>query len=231
MLNVEGVTSGYGKVTIIRDINIKVEKGEIVSIIGRNGVGKSTFIKSIIGLLKSNAGKIVFDNQDITKLDSFERARLGIGYIPQGHGIFPKLTVEENLKMGEQINIRAQNEDYDVIYHYFPRLKERLKQRAGTLSGGEQAQLAIGRALIGKPMLLLLDEPSEGIQPNIISMIRDIIHQINRELGLTVLFVEQHIGLILKMSDRCYAIDKGSIIGEHKGKEISPEMIKKYLSV
>lgn len=231
MLEIKGVRSGYGKLTIIRDVNIQVEKGEIVSIIGRNGVGKSTFMKTIIGLLKNDQGQIVFDQKDMAKMDSFERARLGIGYIPQGHGVFPKLTVEENLKMGEQINIMEQKQDFQMIYEYFPRLKERLKQKAGTLSGGEQAQLAIGRALIGNPTLLLLDEPSEGIQPNIISMIREIIRQINKDLGLTVLFVEQHIGLILNLSDRCYAMDKGRIVGEHEGSEISSETIKGYLSV
>lgn len=231
MLEIAGLTSGYGRVTIIRDVNIKVNQGEIVSIIGRNGVGKSTFVKSIIGLLKAQEGQIMFNNTDIVKMESFERARSGIGYVPQGHGVFPNLSVEENLKMGELINVKSKNEDFDVIYTYFPRLKERLKQKAGTLSGGEQAQLSIGRALVGKPTLLLLDEPSEGIQPNIISMIRDIILEINKDLGLTVLFVEQNIDLILKLSERTYAIDKGSIIGEHSGAEISTEVIQRYLSV
>jgi len=231
MLKIKGLTSGYDRVTIIRDVNIEVKKGEIVSIIGRNGVGKSTFIKSVIGLLKTNEGQINFNGTEIAKMESFERARIGIGYVPQGHGVFPRLTVEENLKMGELINLKSKNEDFEVIYNYFPRLKERLKQKAGTLSGGEQAQLSIGRALVGKPTLLLLDEPSEGIQPNIISMIRDIIQEINQDLGLTVLFVEQNIDLILKLSERTYAIDKGSIVGEHSGDEISSEIIQRYLSV
>lgn len=229
MLNVQNLTAGYGKVTIIRDVNIHVKKGEIVSIIGRNGVGKSTFMKSVIGLLKAQAGSLSLHDQNITKFDSYKRARMGIGYVPQGHGVFPRLTVLENLQMGELINIKKGSMDLEIIYEYFPRLKDRLKQKAGTLSGGEQAQLAIGRALVGKPELLLLDEPSEGIQPNIIKMIRDIIRQINRDLGLTVLFVEQHIGLIMELSDRCYAMDKGSIVGEHN--EISADTIKKYLSV
>lgn len=229
MLNVQNLTAGYGKVTIIRDVNIHVKKGEIVSIIGRNGVGKSTFMKSVIGLLKAQAGSLSLHDQNITKFDSYKRARMGIGYVPQGHGVFPRLTVLENLQMGELINIKEGSMDLEIIYEYFPRLKDRLKQKAGTLSGGEQAQLAIGRALVGKPELLLLDEPSEGIQPNIIKMIRDIIRQINRDLGLTVLFVEQHIGLIMELSDRCYAMDKGSIVGEHN--EISADTIKKYLSV
>lgn len=231
MLKVQNLTTGYGKVTIVRNVNIDVEKGKMVSIIGRNGVGKSTFMKSIMGLLKATDGKVMFNGQDMTKLESHDRARAGIGYVPQGHGVFPNLTVEENLKMGESINIKAKIIDYEVIYNYFPRLKDRLKQKAGTLSGGEQAQLAIGRALVGNPQLLLLDEPSEGIQPNIIKAIGDIILKINRDMGLTVLIVEQHIGLIQSLADRSYAMDKGSIVGEHSAEELSPELIKKYLSV
>lgn len=231
MLKIENLTSGYGKVTIVRNVNIHVEQGEIVSIIGRNGVGKSTLMKTIIGTIKANSGKIIFDNQDVSKLDAHARAHAGFGYAPQGHGIFPKLTVKENLEMGLNINKKAKNLDFNVVYEYFPRLKERLKQRAGTLSGGEQAQLSIGRALIGNPKLLLLDEPSEGVQPNIVKMISDIILQINRDLNLTVLFVEQNISLIEKMTHRFYAMDKGTIVGEHTREELTQERIQKYLSV
>lgn len=231
MLKVRNLTAGYGRVMIIRDVNIHVDKGEVVSIIGRNGVGKSTFMKTVIGLLKAQSGSIQFQHQEMAQMASYKRARIGIGYVPQGHGTFPRLTVEENLTMGETINTKEKTLDFNLIYEYFPRLKERKKQQAGTLSGGEQAQLSISRALVGKPEILLLDEPSEGIQPNIIKMIRDIIRQINRDLGLTVLFVEQHVGLITDISNRCYAMDKGSIIGEHNGSELSAESIKKYLSV
>lgn len=231
MLDVQNFTTGYNKITIVREISIHVEKGKVISIIGRNGVGKSTLMKGIMGLLPSQSGTIQFKEKDITKVSTYDRARLGIGYVPQGHGVFPNLTVEENLKMGETINIKQKNNKYDVIYNYFPRIKERLNQKAGTLSGGERAQLSIGRALIGKPELLILDEPSEGIQPNIIHSIGDIIGQINKELGLTVLLVEQHIGLIKSLAHICYAMDKGSIVGEHVTEELTSEMIQTYLSV
>ncbi|MFD2131853.1 ABC transporter ATP-binding protein [Pseudogracilibacillus auburnensis] len=224
-------TSGYNKIMIVRDVSIHVEKGKVISIIGRNGVGKSTLMKGIMGLLPTKTGKVIFDGVDISHASTYERARLGIGYVPQGHGVFPNLTVEENIRMGEAINIKKENNKYEMIYHYFPRIKERLSQKAGTLSGGERAQLSIGRALIGQPELLILDEPSEGIQPNIIQSIGEIINQINKDLGLTVLLVEQHIGLIKTLANTCYAMDKGSIVGEHAADELSSEMIQKYLSV
>lgn len=231
MLDVQGFTTGYNKITIVRDVSINVEKGKVISIIGRNGVGKSTLMKGLMGLLPPQGGTIRFNMQDITKMNTHLRARIGIGYVPQGHGVFPNLTVEENLRMGESINIKQKSNKYDIIYDYFPRIKERLGQKAGTLSGGERAQLSIGRALIGRPELLVLDEPSEGIQPNIILSIGEIINQINKDLGLTVLLVEQHIGLIKSLADICYAMDKGSIVGKHAADELTSEMIQTYLSV
>jgi branched-chain amino acid transport system ATP-binding protein len=232
VIKIEKLVSGYDKVMIIRDVNIHVHQGEIVSIIGRNGVGKSTFMKTLMGLNQAKEGTIYFKGQNISSTKSHDRARIGIGYVPQGHGTFPKLTVEENLKMGWQINQKESNLDFAVVYDYFPRLKERRSQKAGTLSGGEQAMLSISRALVGKPELLLLDEPSEGIQPSIILHIGDIIKRINRDWGLTVLFVEQHIGLIQEMSHRCYAMDKGSIVGELTADAISDyDQLKRYLAV
>lgn len=232
LLTVEKLTSGYGKVTVVRNVDIHVGQGEIVSIIGRNGVGKSTFVKTLIGLNRATSGVIHFKGVNISAMKSHDRARSGIGYVPQGHGIFPKLTVEENLKMGRDINKASPNLDFGVVYDYFPRLRERRLQRAGTLSGGEQAMLAISRALVGRPELLLLDEPSEGIQPSIIVHISDILKRINRETGLTVLFVEQHIGLIQQLSGRCYAMDKGSIVGELTEGDIADyDSIKQYLAV
>lgn len=231
LLDVQKLTTGYNKITIIRDVSIQVEKGKIISIIGRNGVGKSTLMKGIMGLIPSQGGKLYLNKKEITRKDTHVRARMGVGYVPQGHGVFPNLTVEENLKMGETINIKMKNRSYDVIFNYFPRIKERLGQKAGTLSGGERAQLSIGRALIGNPELLVLDEPSEGIQPNIIHSIGEIIGQINKDLGLTVLLVEQHMGLIKSLTDVCYAMDKGKIVGEHTAEELTTKIIQKYLSV
>ncbi|WP_246092814.1 ABC transporter ATP-binding protein [Terrilactibacillus laevilacticus] len=228
----EGVFSGYGKVVVVRDMSITIEKGEIVSIIGRNGVGKSTFVKTLMGLLKTAKGKITFNQQDITKTKADDRAKLGIGYVPQGHGVFPSLTVEENLHMGQLINKQKPSLNPEQVYDYFPKLKERRKQKAGTLSGGEQAALSISRAIIGNPDLLVLDEPTEGIQPNIVYHISDMIKQINKDIGLTVLFVEQHMGLIQQMSERCYAMDKGSIVGEIRHQDVANyDILKRYLTV
>ena len=190
-------------------------------------------MKTLIGLIKVNEGKIEYLNQDITKKKSYERAWKGIGYVPQGHMVFPRLTVEENLMMGENINpIKGKKPNYDLIYEYFPRLKERRTQMAGTMSGGEQAMLSIGRVLTGNLKVMLLDEPSEGVQPNIVEQIGEIILRINKELGITVLLVEQHIGLIQHVSQRCYAMDKGAIQNSLTREEIlNYDEIKKYLSV
>lgn len=231
MLKVQDFTTGYNNITIVRNVSIEIEKGKIISIIGRNGVGKSTLMKGIMGLLPSMSGSVHFNGQNITNLNTHQRANIGMGYVPQGHGVFPTLTVEENLRMGEAINLKAKNNEYETIYNFFPIIKERLDQKAGTLSGGERAQLSIGRALIGNPDLLILDEPSEGIQPNIILSIGEIIKEINDELGVTVLLVEQHIGLIKSLANISYAMDNGSIVGEHKTAELTSETIQKYLSV
>lgn len=233
MLKTEQLVSGYEKVMILHGVDIEIHEGEIVSVIGRNGVGKSTLMKTLIGLIKVNEGKIEYLNQDITKKKSYERAWKGIGYVPQGHMVFPRLTVEENLMMGENINpIKGKKPNYDLIYEYFPRLKERRTQMAGTMSGGEQAMLSIGRVLTGNLKVMLLDEPSEGVQPNIVEQIGEIILRINKELGITVLLVEQHIGLIQHVSQRCYAMDKGVIQNSLTREEIlNYDEIKKYLSV
>lgn len=233
MLKVQNVTSGYGRVMIVNDVSFEIGEGELVSIVGRNGIGKTTLMKTIIGLLKAEQGTITYIDKDITKQKAYERVWEGIGYVPQGHMVFPQLTVEENLKMGENINpIKGKKFNFDLVYEYFPRLAERRKQQAGTMSGGEQAMLSIGRVLIGNPKVMLLDEPSEGVQPNIVNMMGDIILRINKEMGLTVLLVEQHIGLIQQISQRCYAMEKGRIVQNMNREELLDyEKIKKYLSV
>lgn len=233
MLKTEHLVSGYGKVMILRDVNIDINKGEIVSVIGRNGIGKSTLLKTIIGLNKSTNGKTIYEDRVITKAKAYERAWAGIGYVPQGHMVFPRLTVEENLMMGENISPKKEkSSNYELIYEYFPRLKERRTQLAGTMSGGEQAMLSIGRVMTGNLKLMLLDEPSEGVQPNIVEQIGEILLRINKDLALTILLVEQHIGLIQKVSQRCYAMDKGSIQEEMtRDLVLDYDYIKKYLSV
>ena len=233
MIETKGLVAGYDRVMIINDINIQIQKGELVSIIGRNGVGKSTLVKTLIGLNKVEKGSILYKEEDVTKKKAYERAWKGIAYVPQGHMVFPKLTVEENLKIGSNISSTKENsEKFDLVYEYFPRLAERRKQLAGTMSGGEQAMLSIGRVLTGEPELMLLDEPSEGVQPNIVKQMGDIILRINKELGLTVLLVEQHIGLIQQISQRCYAMDKGTILESLNYEQVNDyNYIKKYLSV
>jgi branched-chain amino acid transport system ATP-binding protein len=233
MLDVSGVTAGYGRTMIVRDVSLAIGSGEIVAIVGRNGVGKTTLMQAIIGLLPLAKGSIALEGKTISSAPADERARLGIGYVPQGRGIFPGLTVEENLEMGELINARAGGtRPLDIAFQYFPRLAERRTQRAGTLSGGEQAMLAIGRVLVGQPSLMLLDEPSEGLQPNLVQQIGDDIRRINAELGTTVLFVEQNIELVMHLAQRGYVMDKGAVSAELDGNGIkNQESLIRYLSV
>ncbi len=220
MLSINNVVGGYGRTMILRDIDIEVESGEIVAIIGRNGVGKSTLMKTVIGLIRPATGSIVFKGQDVSHLAADRRAHLGMGYVPQGRGIFPGLTVEENLTMGELINTDGARKSLDLAYQYFPRLAERKRQKAGTLSGGEQSMLAIGRVLVGQPDLMLLDEPSEGLQPNIVQQIGNDLKRINQELGTTVLFVEQNLGLIIHLAQRGYVMDKGTVTANLGARDI-----------
>ncbi|BBI51416.1 ABC transporter ATP-binding protein [Vreelandella olivaria] len=214
LLSVEGVTSGYGTTPVLQEVSLRVGRGEVVAVIGRNGVGKTTLMKTLIGLLKHRQGVIRFDGEDISALESHQRARCGIGYIPQGREVFARMTVWENLKVGEMLQQPGEGVDYERVYEFFPILKERANQRAGTFSGGQQQQLAIGRAMVGKPKLMLLDEPSEGIQPNIVKDISRNILKLNREMGVTILLVEQNLDMIMTMAQRCYVMDKGKITHE-----------------
>jgi branched-chain amino acid transport system ATP-binding protein len=224
MLDVAQITTGYGRTMIVRDVSLAIATGEIVAIVGRNGVGKTTLMKAIIGLLPLARGTIAFAGANISTVPANVRAQSGIGYFPQGRGIFPGLTVEENLDMGELINAKTRGPHplrKDIAFQYFPRLAERRQQRAGTLSGGEQAMLAIGRVLIGQPTLMLLDEPSEGLQPNLVQQIGDDIKRINDELGTTVLFVEQNIELVMNLAQRGYVMDKGQVSAALSGAEVT----------
>lgn len=214
MLVGQDLCSGYGTTPILFDISVEINRVEIVAIVGRNGVGKSTLMKTLMGLIPITRGTLTFKETDITRHPAHERARLGIGYVPQGRGVFPNLSVTENLKVGLGINVGEQNKSLDIAFEYFPRLHERRAQKAGSLSGGEQSMLALGRALVGRPRMLLLDEPSEGIQPNIVQSIGEDIRRINREMSVPVLFVEQNLQLISAIGDRGYVIDKGRITNE-----------------
>jgi len=212
LLEVQNLWAGYGSGDILQGVTLQIAQGEIVATIGRNGVGKSTLMKTIIGILPASQGAISLKGEGITSLAAQERAWRGIGYVPQGREIFPELTVEENLLMGETINQTKQRPRYDLVYEYFPILKERRRQTAGTFSGGQQQMLAIGRALVGRPDLLLLDEPSMGIQPSIIQEIGRALVKLNHEEKLTILLVEQNTSLIAQVGHRAYAMDKGRIV-------------------
>ncbi|MBV9299771.1 MAG: ABC transporter ATP-binding protein [Verrucomicrobia bacterium] len=221
LLHVQNLVAGYGTADILQGVTLEIWPGEMVATVGRNGVGKSTLMKTIIGLLSTRRGSISLKGESITHLRADQRAALGIGYIPQGREIFPELSVEENLMMGETINCAKQSFRYDLVYEYFPILRERRRQVAGTFSGGQQQMLAIGRALVGRPTLLLLDEPSLGIQPSIIQEIGQALLRLNREEELTILLVEQNMRLIEQVAVRAYAMDKGRIVAN-----LTLEMLK-----
>lgn len=211
VLAVRGLWAAYGATPILQGVDMAVRRGEIVGVIGRNGAGKTTLMRCLIGLVRAMRGSIEFQDRNITALTADARAREGIGYIPQGRDVFPQMTVEENLEVGKLIGGPDARKRPDLVYNYFPRLKERRRQIAGTMSGGEQQQLAIGRALIGNPALILLDEPSEGVQPSVVQLICEALKSIRDEIGTTIVFVEQNLDTILAIAERCYVMEKGRI--------------------
>jgi urea transport system ATP-binding protein len=232
VLDVVDLCAAYGRTPVLRGIGLTIHKGEIVSLIGRNGVGKTTTMRCLIGLLRATSGRIDFLGRPITHLPADERARLGIGYIPQGRQVFPRMTVEENIWVSMLANHGKDRSLTDLVYQYFPILKERRRQAAGTLSGGEQQQLAISRALVANPRLMLLDEPSEGIQPSIVGMICDVLRSVRDRLGTTILFVEQNLDTILAISERCYVADKGTIVAEIGREQLrTPEAVRQHLLI
>jgi urea transport system ATP-binding protein len=217
LLKLEKVSTAYGHSPVLWDIDLEVPQGGALALIGRNGVGKTTLLKSVIGIQRPTAGTIRFGGADVSQLRSFERARAGIGYVPQGRHIFPHLTVAENLESGLSAlagrsagGIQAGVPDH--IYELFPKLKEISERRAGVLSGGEQQQLAIGRALAGQPKLLLLDEPTEGIQPNVVQQIEAALRRVRRELGVTVMIVEQYLDFAWSFADHYCVMQRGRIV-------------------
>lgn len=221
LIELAGLRTGYGTTPVLQGVDLTVGFGEIVAVIGRNGVGKTTMMRCLMGQLPVWGGAIRFDGVPVGDTPPEQRARLGFGYIPQGREVFPRMTVEENLKVGENVGSRTEAKRYELIYEFFPILAERRRQKAGTMSGGQQQQLAIGRAMIGNPRLLLLDEPSEGIQPSIVGDITRVMQRVNRELGTTILLVEQNLDVILELARRCYVMDKGRIVAERQAHEMA----------
>jgi len=216
MLQIEDLEVAYGSITALHRISLRVEKGKIITLVGSNGAGKSTTLRAISGLIRVRHGKIVFEGQDITNRPPHRIVGMGITQVPEGRMIFSNLTVLENLQMGAYRRSDALEikKDYEYVFGIFPRLKEREKQVAGTLSGGEQQMLAIGRALMSKPRFLMLDEPSLGIAPILVKTIFSKIVEINRQLGITVLLVEQNANMALEISDYGYVLETGRIILE-----------------
>jgi urea transport system ATP-binding protein len=233
ILEIKNLHVYYGESHILHGINFFIKNGEFVGVIGRNGVGKTTFMKSIIGLLKVRNGSIVFKNQEIENRPPYEISRLGIGYVPQGREIFPGLTVLENLKVASLWKVgKGMKYSFDLVFDFFPALKTKLSQKGGTLSGGEQQMLAIGRGLLTSPDLLLLDEPTEGIQPSIVQEIEDRLKTINEKLGLSIILVEQNLELIFRLVSRSYLMEKGHIIKEGTPYELGDDdLIKKHLTI
>ena len=231
LLQADNVHTGYGDIKVLRGISLELGAGEILGILGRNGMGKTTLIRCIAGLLPTWNGTIILDGQDITRLRVHERARRGITTVVQGRGMFPRLTVAENLEMGRLASGRKQSR-LDEVLGYFPHLRERLAQTAGTLSGGEQQMVAIGRALMTHPRLMLLDEPSDGIMPILVRQISEILVKINKMENMAIMVVEQNVSMVFAMTDRCVIIEKGQIVAEGTREDISrSEVMREYLAI
>ena len=231
MLVVENVDQSYGQSQTLWNVNMRVEAGSCVSLIGRNGVGKTTLLNSVMGLLKIDSGTLLFEDNDLARLPAEHRASLRIGYVPQGRMIFPLLTVKENLLTGLGNLPRSERVLPDHIFELFPVLKTMMQRRGGDLSGGQQQQLAIARALVLKPKFLILDEPTEGIQPNIVEEIGDVIIRLNRELGLTVLVVEQKLPFVRRVASHFHIMSKGAVVASDVMSGLTESLIKEHLSV
>ena len=229
LLKVQGLSASYGRVPVLHGINLDVNEGEILGVLGHNGMGKTTLLKALMGIIPTTSGQITFDGEDLTRLNSSRRGRLGIGYVPQGRGIFPTLSVRDNLRMGVAAHDMDETDAVERVLANFPRLERLLDRDGGALSGGEQQLLALARCLISEPALILLDEPTEGIQPSIIDEIIDLLQSLNKNTGISIVLVEQSLDFITALSDRVLLIQKGSITGEISGSEASnPALIEEF---
>tara|TARA_B100000123_G_scaffold229491_1_gene178875 strand:+ start:1016 stop:1714 length:699 start_codon:yes stop_codon:yes gene_type:complete len=229
LLTVKNLNAYYGKIHILQGVNLEVQNSDFIGLIGRNGVGKTTTLKSIMHLLSSVTGEVTFEGKNLKKIEPHIIQSLGIGYVPQGRGIFPTLTVKENLEIS-LVNKNGKN--IDEVLERFPRLKERYKQMGGTLSGGELQMLAIARCLVAKPKLLILDEPTEGIMPLLVQQIRNELKNINNQ-GVAILLVEQNVQTALKLCKKIYIMEKGKIVHEDNSKSLknNHEILKRYLGI
>jgi urea transport system ATP-binding protein len=231
MLRISGLNQYYGESHTLWDVEFTLQQGGCACLMGRNGMGKTTLLKCIMGLLPVKSGVMEFDGKDLAKYPADARAHLGIGYVPQGREIFGQLTVEENLQIGLSARRGKSKRIPERIFELFPVLKEMLQRRGGDLSGGQQQQLAIGRALVIEPKLLILDEPCEGIQPNIVQQIGDVILKLNQEQNLTVLLVEQKLPFARRVGREFIIMDKGRSVADGAMAELNDELIKQHLTV
>ena len=236
MLEIRGLNVAYGESQVLWDVSLDVSPGDVVCLMGRNGVGKTTLLKTVMGLLPARSGQILFDGKDLGRLRPEERAACGIGYVPQGREIFPNLTVAENLRVGylgrpaSAGNGKSTQADIEQVFDLFPKLKDLLSRNGGVLSGGEQQQLAIARVLLARPKLLLMDEPTEGIQPNVILQIEDAIQRI-KERGIAVLLVEQYLEFAWRLAGSYAIMRKGAIVSSGSTAELRHDVVRQHLTV
>jgi len=231
MLSLSNISVSYDGSRILRGVTLNVPASGLVCLMGRNGVGKTTTLKSILGLVRVDGGSVKIDGEDITTLKPEQRARKGLGYVPQGRDVFPYLTVWENLKISLVVRGTKANGEVDRVLELFPVLKKMLQRKGGVLSGGQQQQLAIARALLTDPKLLILDEPTEGIQPNIIDEIGDTLVKIKKQGTISILLVEQYLDFCLAVGDSFYIMDRGSIVAEGPIEHLNDDMVKRHLTV
>mgnify|MGYP001316319129 FL=1 len=231
MLRIEQLSFSYGSIRTLREIDMVMQPGEVTCVVGRNGVGKTTLLKNIMGLLKPNGGSIIVDDRVVTSMPAYKRARIGLGLVPQGRQIFPRMTVEENLFVGLEASPVPTRKIPEFVYDLFPVLQEMKSRMGGDLSGGQQQQLAIARTLVGSPKVMLLDEPTEGIQPNIIQYIGQVLRQLAREQNMTIILVEQYLDFVHEFGDRFYLMNRGKSVASGTTDELTAELTKKYLSV
>ena len=230
MLTIDNLHTYYGAIHALKGISLAVNDGEVVCLIGANGAGKSTLVNTISGLLKARSGKVVFRERDITNLDAYKIVKMGLRLSPEGREVFPDLTVEDNLRLGAYVSTDKKKieEAYARCYRLFPKLKDRRRQQAGTLSGGEQQMLAIGRALMSEPKLLLLDEPSLGLAPNIVNQIFELIIEIQKQ-GVTILLIEQNANMALQVSNRAYVLENGTVGMEGAAKDVASDPLVRQI--
>ncbi len=231
MLSIENLSFAYGNVQVLHNINMAMAPGEVTCIVGRNGVGKTTLMKNIMGTLRASGGGLSLNNVQLMRLPANRRAKAGIALVPQGRQIFPKLTVQENLLVGLQARTNRVKKIPDEIYDMFPILKSMARRMGGDLSGGQQQQLAIGRALVGEPEVLLLDEPTEGIQPSIIQQIGEVLRQLAKERNVIVVLVEQYLDFVHEFGHRFYLMNRGRSVADGATSELTSDLVAAHLSV